>query len=307
MNQLDVICYGDINVDYIGKMDRLPEKDEELPIHELEKFCGGAATNVAVTLSRLGKKTAYLGSIGGDSSGVELLNRLEKEDVDTSEVVEKSDHLSGMVVAVIDDNGERRMLSHLGANKAMEPGDIRESFIKQAEILHISSSQLEVVSRLIAIAKKHNLLVSFDPGTLASRRGLADLKELLKKVDILFLNRVEYRQLTGSTDIEKLDLFLELGCEIVIYKQGKSGSYVKAVGKSGLMVSGFPVAAVDSTGAGDAFAGGFLAAYLDDLDLKKSIVFANAVGAISVTKKGAKEALPTKEEVEKFIEEKNLL
>ncbi len=117
-SKFDVICFGDINVDYIGRMERIPDIDEELPINNLEKFCGGAATNVAVALSRLGKKTGYIGSIGNDSNGIELLARLRDEGVDVSRVNKKENYSSTSNISLktfetlspesIDSNGSLR-------------------------------------------------------------------------------------------------------------------------------------------------------------------------------------------------------
>ncbi|KXS49837.1 ribokinase [Halanaerobium congolense] len=301
-SKFDVICFGDINVDYIGRMDRLPEIDEELPIHNLEKFCGGAATNVAVSLSRLGKKTGYVGSIGDDSNGKELLERLQQEGVDVSKVNKKEGYLSGTVFAIIDNDGERRLLSYLGANLQTKKEDFDKNYISKAEILHMSNPLLSVVPTLLSYAKENNLIVSFDPGTLISSKGLKEIEYILKETDILFLNRVEYHDLIKNSE-KGLDIFLELGCKMVVYKKGKEGSFLKTSSGKEINSPGFKVNVIDTTGAGDAFAGGFLTAYLNKLDFENIMEFANAVAAISVTRKGAKEALPKIEEVYDFIRE----
>jgi ribokinase len=100
-----------------------------------------------------------------------------------------------------------------------------------------------------------------------------------------------------------LDIFLELGCKMVVYKKGKEGSFLKTSSGKEINSPGFKVNVIDTTGAGDAFAGGFLTAYLNKLDFENIMEFANAVAAISVTRKGAKEALPKIEEVYDFIRE----
>jgi ribokinase len=299
-SKFDVICFGDINVDYIGRMERIPDIDEELPINNLEKFCGGAATNVAVALSRLGKKTGYIGSIGNDSNGIELLARLRDEGVDVSRVNKKENYLSGTVFAILDNNGERRLLSYLGANLQTKKEDIDPGYLSQTKVLHMSNPLLSVVPTLLSYTRENNLIVSFDPGTLISSKGLKEIEYILKETDILFLNRVEYNDLVKNSE-KGLDLFLELGVKMVVYKKGKAGSFLKTAKGEEINCPGFKVDVVDTTGAGDAFAGGFLTAYLDELELKDLMSFANAVAAISVTKKGAKEALPAKNEVIKFI------
>lgn len=299
-SKFDVICFGDINVDYIGRMDRLPNIDEELPIYNLEKFCGGAATNVAVALARLGKKTGYIGSIGDDYNGQELIERLQKEGVDVSKVNKKEGYLSGTVFAILDSKGERRLLSYLGANLQTKKEDIDKKYISKTKILHMSNPLLSVVPTLLAYAKENNLIVSFDPGTLISSKGLEEIEYILRETDILFLNRVEYNDLTKNSE-KDLDLFLDLGCKMVVYKKGKDGSFLKTAAGKEIISPAFKVEALDTTGAGDAFAGGFLTAYLNNLNLKDLMSFANAVAAISVTSKGAKEALPDIDEVLDFL------
>ncbi|CCU78454.1 hypothetical protein HSACCH_00622 [Halanaerobium saccharolyticum subsp. saccharolyticum DSM 6643] len=299
-SKFDVICFGDINVDYIGRMDRLPDIDEELPIYNLEKFCGGAATNVAVTLARLGKNTAYIGSIGDDYNGKELIDRLQNEGVDVSKVNKKEGYLSGTVFAIIDNDGERRLLSYLGANLQTKKEDFDQDYLSKTKVLHMSNPLLSIVPTLLSYARENNLIVSFDPGTLISSKGLEEIEYILRETDILFLNRVEYNDLVNNSE-KGLDIFLELGCEMVVYKKGKEGSLLKTAKGEEIISPGFKVEVVDTTGAGDAFAGGFLTAYLNDLNLKDLMRFANAVAAISVTSKGAKEALPNLDEVLDFI------
>lgn len=303
-SEFDVICFGDINVDYIGRMDRIPNIDEELPIYNLEKFCGGAATNVAVALARLDKKTGYMGSIGDDSNGKELLERLQNEGVDVSRVNKKEGYLSGTVFAIIDNDGERRLLSYLGANLQTKKEDFDKEYISKTKILHMSNPLLSVVPTLLSYARENNLMISFDPGTLISSKGLKEIEYIIKETDILFLNRVEYNDLVKNSE-KGLDEFLELGCKMVVYKKGKEGSLLKTANGKEINSPGFNVEVVDTTGAGDAFAGGFLTAYLNELELKDIMEFANAVAAISVTSKGAKEALPTLDKVLDFIKNKN--
>jgi ribokinase len=167
----------------------------------------------------------------------------------------------------------------------------------------MSNPLLSVVPTLISYAKENNLIVSFDPGTLISSKGLKEIEYILRETDILFLNRVEYNDLVNNNE-KGLDIFLELGCEMVVYKKGKEGSFLKTAKGEEIISPGFKVEVVDTTGAGDAFAGGFLTAYLNDLNLKDLMRFANAVAAISVTSKGAKEALPNLDEVLDFISKK---
>ena len=300
-NNFEVVCFGDINLDYIGKVDRVPEKDEEVPLEDLKTFSGGAGTNVAVALARLGSKVAFIGSIGDDSIGNNLLKEISLEGVDTSHVVIKKGYGTGIVFSIVDNEGERRLLTYSDANLQTKENDFSEKFIKKAKILHMSSPYLPVVPYLINIAKKNNLIVSFDPGTLISRYGIDKIKSILANVDILFLNTVEYQQFTGSSNLNNLDLFIELGCKMIIYKQGKKGSLIHTSRGTEVCMPSFSVKAIDSTGAGDAFAGAFLHGYIRNYATEELMKFSSAVAALSIMQKGAKEGLPKAKEVQTFL------
>jgi len=302
MSKVEVICYGDINVDYVGKMDRLPEVDEELPIENLTIHCGGAATNVAVGLARLGHNVSFLGCAGDDEVGKGLLSELAEDGVILSDVVIKKNVNTGMVIAILDNDGERRLMTYSGANKQMEVKDINKNLFDEARVFHLSSPQLHMVEPLLKYAKEKGLMTSFDPGSLICRLGISAVKPLLHLVDVLFLNQVEYQQLMGSKSPSNLEYFCELGCKMVIYKKGREGSVILTNEGFSKKVLGFEVTSVDSTGAGDAFAAGFLSAMLSNEDIDTSILFANAMGALAVTARGAKSALPTKKELEIFID-----
>ncbi|PKM55707.1 conserved protein of unknown function [Petrocella atlantisensis] len=301
MSKVEVICYGDINVDYVGNMNRLPEVDEELPIENLTIHCGGAATNVAVGLARLGHSVSFLGCTGDDEIGKRLLSELAEDGVIISNVIVKEDMNTGMAIAILDNEGERRLMTYSGANNKMEVRDISENIFEDARIFHLSSPQLHMVEPLLKYAKEKGLITSFDPGSIICRLGISVIEPLLHLVDVLFLNQVEYQQLMGSKIPSNLRYFCDLGCKMVIYKKGREGSILLT--KEGLSTElpGFDVVSVDSTGAGDAFAAGFLSAMLRNEEMDMIILSANAMGAIAVTARGAKVALPDRNKLEKFI------
>lgn len=303
MDETRVICYGDLNADYIGRMDRIPEPDEELPIEDLSIHCGGAATNVAVGLTRLGHDVAFLGCVGSDPVGERMYGELRSEGVDLSHLVVKKDQMTGMVISILDQQGERRLMTHYGANAAMTEEDLPGNLFHSVSILHMSSPQLHMVRPLLEQAKKAGIMTSFDPGSLICRHGMSVMGPLLPWVDLLFLNRVEYQQLLGDQGEVDFSTLFALGCQTVIYKKGKEGSMLITREGTRVETSGFPVTPVDTTGAGDAFAAGYLSALIRGLPVEKRMRYANATGALSVSARGAKEALPDREELEAFLSE----
>ncbi len=307
MGYPEVICYGDLNADYIGRMDRIPEPDEELPIEDLSIHCGGAATNVAVGLSRLGHEVAFLGCAGSDPIADRMLGELRSEGVDLSRLIVKKHQMTGMVISILDHHGERRLMTHYGANAAMSEADLPEDLFATASIFHMSSPQLHMVRPLLERAKKNGLQTSFDPGSLICRHGMEVLGPLLPLVDLLFLNRVEYQQLVGDHEDLDFSLFFSKGCQTVIYKQGKEGSIL--VTREGVQFAsqGFSVKPLDTTGAGDAFAAGYLSAMIRGLSATDRMRYANGTGALSVTARGAKEALPDRHQLESFLSQHSII
>lgn len=301
MEEPKIICYGDLNVDYIGRMDRLPVPDEEMPIEDLTVHCGGAATNVAVGLKRLGHNVSFLGCIGSDPIGKQMLSELQSDDIDLSQVIVRPNQMTGMVISIIDNQGERRLMTHYGANKEISKSDLADNLFDSVSILHMSSPQLHMVKPLLEQAKRKGLVTSFDPGSLICRHGMAVLKPLLSLVDILFLNRIEYQQLIDSQNKLNFTPFFKEGCKTVIYKKGKDGCILQT--HEGLKVEsiGYNVTPLDTTGAGDAFAAGFLSGLIRGNSYEKCIKMANATGALSVTAKGAKGALPNRDKLDRFI------
>lgn len=295
-----VITIGEVLVDFV------PFKKQNNNIYELRP--GGAPSNVAVNLSRLGIKTGIISKIGDDFAGNFLIKFLKENNVDVRCVYKTKEHKTGLVFVFLDEKGDRDF-SFYGtpsADQFLSDKEIRENYIKQANILHFGSISMmgdfskNATFKAINIAKKNKLLVSYDPNF---RRNLWEGRHAKAKQDIrLYFN---YADIIKLSDNELKFLFdikpehkrvksIFRKNQIVFISAGAKGCYVyyKDFFK---FIHGFKVKVVDTTGAGDAFMAGVIYGILKNGGLKninkekliEIAIFANKKGAEIVQKKGA--------------------
>lgn len=303
---VSLVTMGDMTVDLISFIESLPAIGGEAHVRRMEMYLGGSSTNVAIAASRLGVKSGLIGKIGDDLFGRFLIERLQKEDVDISQVKIGDETLSGLVISMVTKNGERTMCTYRGINIYLSPEEIDENYIARAKVFHLSGYSLlndpqrSAAMRALEIAEEKGLLISLDPGVLAPMRIADRIRSILKSVNLIFLDELEARGLAGEGPKEAARRLLKLGPEIVALKLGANGCLVLTK-KEQISARAFDVIPVDTTGAGDAFDAGFLVGIREKWDLEKTARFANAVGALEVMKVGAASAMPTRQEVEKFI------
>ncbi len=310
---LEVIAVGDAFVDLIAKTPRFPPRGGNVWGEAVKMSPGGTCANFAVAISRLGIKSGFVGSLGDDIYGHFLLEDFVRERVDVSHVKIDDSAYTGIVFAVVDDEGERTFFAcgKGAAHTRLAPEDIDPAYFAQARAVHITGvSLLESPSRealLTAMkeARAKGVRVSFDPnlrleGDVFPPELLEAIQAALRLSDLVLIADYETVLIFGTTDFgEAAHRILELGSALAVVKLGSQGAMgVSREGK--VIVSAFKVQVVDTTGAGDAFDAGFLAARVRGLALKDALTYANAVAAISTTKKGAR-AIPTHSEVEAFI------
>lgn len=304
--EVSLVTMGDVTVDLISFIESLPAIGEEAYVRRMEMHLGGSSTNVAIAASRLGMKSGFISKIGDDLFGRFLIERLQKEDVDISQVKIGDETLSGLVISMVTKNGERTMCTSRGINIYLSPEEIDENYIGRAKVFHLSGYSLlndpqrSAAMKALEIAKEKGLLISLDPGVLAPTRIADRVRSILKSVNLIFLDESEARRLAGESPKDAAKRILELGPEIVALKLGLNGCLVLTK-KEHISARAFDVSSVDTTGAGDAFDAGFLVGLGEKWDLEKTARFANAVGALEVMKVGAASSMPTRREVEEFI------
>jgi ribokinase len=261
---------------------------------------GGSSANTIVGLSRLGIETGFIGNVGNDTEGEYVINDFKKENVDTNGI-QMSDGLTGIVIGFIDNKGERTLYANPGLNDHLNMDDQALEYAKRAKILHLSSfvGEKSYDAQLKLMESLSDTKISFAPGMFYAKKGLKELDIIIENTSFLFLNKEEVELLTGWDYKKGAEHLLETGAKIVAVTLGDKGCYVTSADDFHFVKSN-KVKAVDTTGAGDSFAAGFLYGVLMDLDLETCGRLGNQVAARCIQFPGARDGLPYKNDLKKF-------
>jgi ribokinase len=304
-----VIGLGALNVDRIFRVKELVF-DGESSVEESGAFPGGSAANTIHGLARLGIATGFCGAIGDDEDGQALLATFSGVGTDTSRLAVKKGAASGMVLCLSD--GEHRSLYVMpGANGKLGMKDLDMRYLNSCRWLHVTSfvddAQFVLTKKAVA-ALSEQVKLSFSPGSLYAARGLESLRPIIKRTHILFLSRGEAEKLTGQGMAEAARACLDAGCRTVAVTLGK-GEIVDGARRVACVLSmdGFAVwitagkktgtGAVDTTGAGDAFAAGFLFGQIQGKDNRVCGELGNTAARLSLRYCGARKGLPSKQQL----------
>ena len=284
----------------------------------LELKIGGAESNVAIALSRVGVSSGWVSFLGDDEPGQLVLDRVRAEGVDTSRVRRLQDHPTGLYLREQVGAATRVYYYRLGsAASAMGPGAFDRGYLEGAEFLHltgITPALSEGCRRFLLWAAEEahesGVRVSFDINYRSKlwspQEARASVEEVLPHVGVLMLGDEEARALWGRDDEGLLRELAGMGPQEVVLKKGREGSVALLEGAT-LEEPAFPVGEVDPVGAGDAFDAGYLAGHVWGLGAEKHLRVANAMGALSVATLGDYEGLPDREELWAFLEGRTAL
>ena len=299
-----VAVIGSLNVDHILKVDELPSKGQTLISGSYDIIEGGKGANQAVAISKMGLAVGMIGKVGEDESGKILIKSLKNSKVGIGGIIVSKSVKTGAAFITVDKDGNNTIIVAPGANCELSIEDIikKEKQILDSDIVVL---QLEIpvglVSYVINYAKEKDKLVvlNFAP-------AMDIHKEVLAKVDYLIMNEVEFQFLTGrefrfDSLAESVKRLREFFNNYLVITLGEKGSVCADRDAELLKVPSFRVKAVDSTGAGDAFVGGFILGIIQNRSMKECLQLGNAAGAVSVTKLGAQTSLPDRNEIESFL------
>lgn len=316
----DVIALGELLIDFVPTVSG--KSLAETPA--FSKNAGGAPANVAVGLAKLGVLSSFMGKVGDDPFGKYLAETLKSAGVDISGLIFSDDARTALAFVSLQSGGERDFLfyRHPSADMLLKPEEINDDIIRASSIFHFGSISLisepsrSATMHAVEIARKAGVLVSYDPnlrlslwaGEQAARGGL-----MLgwPYAHVIKVSQDELNFLSGSEDVlEGADRLWHAEQKLLVVTQGSEGCSFITRSASG-KVEGFPVTPVDTTGAGDGFVAGLLYGLVktkepweDPAALREMCRFANAVGALTTTKRGAIPALPTAAEVQQFLDER---
>jgi fructokinase len=313
----DVLCFGDLLIDFVPTQSGVTFAD--LPAFKAAP--GGAAANVAVGLVRLGTTSAFMGKVGDEPFGRLLADILKREGVEVESIRFDSRARTALAFVTLTPEGERDFLfyRHPSADMMFAPAEVDVGAIHAAKIFHFDSIGLAAPqSRATALfaadeAARAGKLISYDVNVRlslwdADEEARIGIMEGLRRAAVVKLSDSELAFLTGGTS--PADIRAQLwheGLKLVVLSLGERGC-VAVTGRGEIRVPGIPVKTVDTTGAGDGFVAGLLSGIAkdpgvldDDAALARLCRFANAVGAIATTARGAIPALPTASQVEALL------
>ncbi|MCL5038625.1 MAG: carbohydrate kinase family protein [Firmicutes bacterium] len=297
--QLDVIAVGKLFCDLVfTDLPFYPQLGQETYARGFDLSLGGSAPHVSVGLSRLGLKVALLSSLGTDYFGQWALTQLQESGVAAHLIGTRPAERTNLTVA-ISQGRERAFVTHLASDPALILEQPDWDALGSARLLHVAGFYgLDRQRSFFAKARSLGLTLSWDVGWMAVRDHAREIRELLPLVDIFIPNEAETLALTGAQSAEAaLEDLGRLVAQPVI-KLGERGSIALDRKRAQIIQqAALAVDAVDTTGAGDAFAAGFIFGYLTDQPLKTCLIYGSICGALSTTGLGGTAALPTREEL----------
>jgi len=290
----DILVVGNMVADLLAKpVEEMPPRGAVQPVPHLELQSGGCGANTANALARLGIDVAAVGMVGKDPLGDFLAEDMRSRGVDVSAVVRTDKALTATTFVAIHADGERSFFHHYGASAHFTLEDIEERLLDGVKIVHIggffSMPALDgpPTAELLRAAKTKGAITCLDTAYDSRGRWMEALAPCLDYLDYFVPSLQEARALTGMrTEREIAEFFLKYPLRAMVIKLGQGGCYLLSGGQE-WRIPAFHVQCVDATGAGDAFAAGFLAGILNGATPQQAGRLGNAVGALAVTKVGA--------------------
>lgn len=310
---IDVTALGEILIDFT------PCGKSEAGQRIFEQNPGGAPANVLACLSKCGKKTAFIGKVGQDMHGAFLKGVLEGNGIRTEGLIEDGNVFTTLAFVALSEAGERSFsfARKPGADTCLTGDELKKELIQDSRIFHIGSLSLteeparSATFKALELAKEAGCIISYDPNYRAplwesEKAAIEGMRSVLSFVDVMKLSDEECLLLTDTFKPEEaIKKLLDIGITIVAVTLGEKGAIIGT--KEGIRyVPGYPTKAVDTTGAGDAFWGGFLNCLSEadkkpaEITLEEAAAFAkfgNAVASLCVERRGAIPAMPLMSEI----------
>lgn len=301
---MKLVVVGSSNMDLVISLPRIPAIGETVLGGKSSMIFGGKGANQAVAALRSGGDVAYIAKVGNDLFGDNMKNHFEREGFRTDLILTDPNEPTGIAQIFVSEKGENSIAVAPGANMKLLPKDIEpfKDLIKNSKVVLLQmETPMETIEHIAAIAYKNHVKLILNP---APAQKLSE--ELLKKVWLITPNETEATLLTG---IEVMDVasatkaaahLLKIGIKNVIVTLGENGSLL-CNEKGSEHFRAFRAKALDTTAAGDVFNGALAVAITNGESLEKAINFAAAAAAISVTREGAQPSIPSRTEIDNFL------
>lgn len=294
----DVVGFGLNAVDHLIVVPHYPAFNSKIRLRDHSQQTGGQVASALTAVARLGARARYIGKVGDDSAGALMMAHLEREGIELS-YVERVPGASNQIAFIIIDerNGERTIIWDRDERLAFSAEELHAEAIGTGKILHIDGHDVEADIRAAQLAHQAGMPVVIDVDNF-----YPGCDRLLPHIDFLVTSAEFPRRVTGIEDRRQALMKLK---EV-------SGSYFVAmtIGHEGVLAyhegefiheAGFEIECRDTTGAGDAFHGGFIYALLQGMNIRETLRFANAVAALKCQQLGAQTGLPTRAQVDAFL------
>jgi ribokinase len=276
----------------------LPKVNDHVISEEGRIEVGGSAANFATQSSKLGVKTSLVSCIGDDEFGQIAVKEIAAAGVDTKNLLVLEKQPTGIFVFAHNPSEERIVVVEPGANKFLEKHLFEEDVLVNSQVVHVAGSFPMMIDRVADVTTTHGMILSLDPGRAG---GNLDFDKILRRTDLLFLNQEELKEYFSINPTERsLRNFAKTFPGIVVLKMGQKGA-IATDGFEYCTSEVFEVDAVDTLGAGDAFAAGFVTAWMRAERIEQALNFANAVAALTITKAGAQKGQPKLDEVARLL------
>jgi len=299
------LVIGELNVDLIAAgLERAPQLGMEIEARTFEMVLGSASAIFASGLCRLGHPVSFVGKVGDDYFGELCRSELSARGIDTSRVRTATGVSTGVTLC-LSTQRDRAQVTYLGAIAELRYSDLPANVFDGFAHLHLSCFALQkglrpAFAKLLSAAKRRGLSTSFDPNSTLIGETRKQALKLLGHVDVLFLNELEAAQLTGQRSAESAARELSTRVTRAVVKLGRKGALACRKGVV-LSVPGKRIRALDTTGAGDSFAAGYISAFLEDQSEIECLTQANACGALSTQAVGGTAAQPNQAELRQFL------
>lgn len=294
----EVVAIGRINVDIDMRVEKLPEANQHIISQAGRINFGGSAANFASQCAKLGIKTMLVSCVGDDDFGNLATKAITKAGVDTSCLLVLENQPTGIFVYTHDTSGNRIVVVEPGANRFLEKRVFEEDKLLDAQLVHIAGSFPMLTNQAAELTTSYGMILSLDPGRAGSN---LDYARILKRTDLLFLNQTELKDYFKINPSESaLRSFAKTFPGIVVIKMGEKGA-IATDGFEYCTSDVFEVPVVDTLGAGDAFAAGFVTAWMRSERIEQALNVANAVAALTITQTGAQNGQPTLDEAARLL------
>ena len=298
----DVVGLGCACLDFLGIVPHMPDQDEQVWMSDSIQQGGGMVSTALVTLSRLGASTAFVGKIGDDMAARVIKEEFDLYGVDSEHMIMEPGAASPVSMILVDESTGQRTIMAGGSTVELSPSEVSAEMVASAKYLHLDNTNRQAALAAARIARIARVPVVLDADTMSPP---GDLEDLLRLTDYLIASRVFSEELTGLADpwaaVKALSGY---GSSVTVVTLGEEGSYTLAGGRS-FHTPAFPVDVVDTTGAGDVYHGAFVFGLLREWKLEKTAEFASAVAAMSCTRLGGRQGIPTLDEAISFLRDRD--